>query len=126
MLDEDRDWWQIASVALLILIAVGDLAVMGGSFAAQIGAGEKIAEGEAGREQILAALPSIAWPVICLVVGLAVVGIAAWRMYDERRVEGRWLWIFGTAALMVFWSCATVVLLGQAARHLARSLPVSQ
>lgn len=126
MLDDSRDWWQIASVVLLVLIAAGDLGVMARNFAAQIGAGEKLAAGEATRAQVLASFPSVVWPIVCLVASLAVVGIAAWRMYDERQVEGRWLWVFGIGALMVFWSGATALLLGQAAHHFALYMPVSQ
>jgi hypothetical protein len=119
--DDDRDWWHLASIALLVLIGAADIGVPGKVIAALVSAGERVASGDVTPEQIVAGLPSVAWPVACVIVGLAVCGIAAWRMWTEGQVEGRWLWVLASAGLTVLWSCATIALVIKAHQSLARA-----
>lgn len=68
-------------------------------------------------------LPSEAWPVAALVMGVLVVGLAALRMIREQAVEGRWLWILAVAAASILWSAGVLAALHKAEKALAGLSP---
>jgi hypothetical protein len=122
MFDEDRDWWHTAALGLLIFVGIADVGVPSKLLATIISVSEKVSSGDVTPEQVVAGMPGIAWPIACVVVGLAVVGLAAWRMYVEGEIEKRWRWVFLTAVLSVFWSGVTIVVVIKAGRALAHAV----
>ncbi len=114
------DWWHLGAVAALALIAIADIAVPARMLSPIATAGDRLAEGEVTTERITAALPSMAWPGLALALGLSVVGVGVWRMFVERSVEGRWLWVVAVAAAMVMWSAGVIAALSKAQHTIAR------
>ncbi|MCX7598740.1 MAG: hypothetical protein N2512_07695, partial [Armatimonadetes bacterium] len=119
--EEGIDWWQVGAVVALTGIVVVDIVVPGRIIAPLAAAAERLdlEDGEeVSAERPLPRLPSEAWPVVALVAGVLVMGLAALRMLREQAVEGRWLWILAVAAATVLWSAGVLAALHKAEKAL--------
>lgn len=115
--EEGIDWWQVGALVALAGIVVVDIVVPGRLIAPLVAAAERIGE-DNNEAKALPRLPSEAWPVAALVVGVLVMGLAALRMVREQAVEGRWLWILALAAASILWSAGVMAALHKAEKAL--------
>lgn len=124
--EEGIDWWQVVALVAVAGIVVVDIVVPGRVIAPLAAAAERLGEEEneaSAAVRTAPCLPSEAWPVAALVMGVLVMGLAALRMIREQAVEGRWLWILALAAASVLWSAGVLAALHKAEKALAGLSP---
>jgi hypothetical protein len=119
MRDDERDWWQVVAIAVLAAIVLADVVVPAMTLLPVARAAERMADADPRPEELISALPSVAWPVLAIVLGLGVVGLGVWRMYAEGAAESRWLWIVVMAGVTVLWSLGDIAVLSRAAKSIA-------
>jgi hypothetical protein len=102
----------------LVGIVVVDIVVPAKLLVPLVSATERMGE-EADEAGAVRGLPSVMWPTAALVLGVLVMGLAAWRMIREQAVEGRWLWTLAVAAATILWSASVMAALYKAEKALA-------
>lgn len=124
--EEGIDWWQVGALVALAGIVVVDIVVPSRLIAPLAAAAERLGgeDNEVNAAvRTLPRLPSEAWPVAALVMGVLVMGLATLRMIREQAVEGRWLWILALAAASVLWSAGVLAALHKAEKAMAGLSP---
>ena len=114
------DWWYLAAIILVLLATAADIVVPTLLARPAVDLATALSDEDDGSQAApVLSLPSVAWPILAAVLGMAAVGIAVGRMFADRQVEGRWLGLLAAAGVTVLWSVAVAAAVSKAHRTLA-------